>query len=567
MQRRNIRSRLPVWILALAAALGGSNAGSAWANEPPYFAIRNARIVPVAGPVIEGGTVVVSRGLIAAVGKDVPIPPEAWVIDGKGLTVYPGLIDALTDLALPPAPAPPAGPAAAGAIAVRPPPQTPSRGPEDRPGTTPWVSAADELKPDDKRLESWRNVGFTSALTVPKGGIFPGQGAIVNLAGERPGEMVVKTPATLHLTFQSPGGFSGFPGSLMGVLAYLRQVFLDAAWYRQAQSVYDAHPQGLNRPAYDRTVRVLDRVLRDHELVLLPANTSAQILRALELAEKLGVPAALYGGQQGYDTASVLAARKMPVLVSLKWPERERDADPDAEEPLRVLRFRDRAPSTPAALEKAGVSFAFYSDGMTVPKDILKNAKKAIDAGLAPEAALRAFTLNAAQILGVADRLGTLEPGKIANLVVADGDLFHEKTKVKMVFVDGRKFEVREPEKPQEPPKGDMSGTWTLSYLTPEGAEESTAEITMAPDGSLSGTVTGRRGTAAITSGWLSGDRFSFTISLPLGPSPVSVTFSGTLEGNTLKGSISVGEFTIDFTGTRPGSAHAAAAAGEGEQR
>lgn len=564
MHRRNIRSRLRVWILAVAAALAGSHTGSARADEPPYFAIRNARIVPAAGPVIEAGTVVVSRGLITAVGKDVPIPPEAWVIDGKGLTVYPGLIDALTDLGLPAAPAPPAGPAAAGAPAVRPPQQTPSRGPEDRPGTTPWVSAADELKPDDKRLESWRNAGFTSALTVPKGGIFPGRGAVVNLAGERPGELVVKTPATLQIALQSPGGSSGFPGSLMGVLAYVRQVFLDTASYRQAQSVYDAHPQGLNRPAYDRTARALDRVLREHELVLLPANTSAQILRALELAEKLGVRAALYGGQQGYDTASVLAARKMPVLVSLKWPERERDADPDAEEPLRVLRFRDRAPSTPAALEKAGVPFAFYSDGMTAPKDILKNAKKAIDAGLAPEAALRAFTLNAAQILGVADRLGSLEPGKIANLVVADGDLFNEKTKVKMVFVDGRKFEVREPEKPQEPPKGDMSGKWTLSYTTPEGAEESTAEITMAPDGSLSGTVTGRRGTAAIATGWLSGDRFSFTISLPLGPSPVSVTFSGTLEGNMLKGSISVSEFTIDFTGTRPGSA---LSAGEGEQR
>jgi imidazolonepropionase-like amidohydrolase len=146
------------------------------------------------------------------------------------------------------------------------------------------------------------------------------------------------------------------------------------------------------------------------------------------------------------------------VLVNLKWPERERDADPEAEEPLRVLRLRDRAPSAPAALQKAGVKFAFYFEGTGVPKDALKNAKKAIDAGLPADAALRAFTLNAAEILGVGDRLGSIEPGKIANLVVTDGDLFTEKSKVKMTFVDGRRYEVHEPGRPTAPPTVKLTG-------------------------------------------------------------------------------------------------------------
>ena len=135
---------------------------------------------------------------------------------------------------------------------------------------------------------------------------------------------------------------------------------------------------------------------------------------------------------------------------------------------------------------------------------------------------------------------------------MADGDIFNEKTKVKMAFVDGRRYEVREAERPKEPPKGDMSGKWKLSYTTPEGPEESTADLTMAADGTLTGAFTGPRGTASITRGWVSADKFSFTISLPIHGMPTDLTFSGTFEGNTLKGTISVSGLTIDFTATRP---------------
>ena len=138
---------------------------------------------------------------------------------------------------------------------------------------------------------------------------------------------------------------------------------------------------------------------------------------------------------------------KIPVLVNLKWPERAKDGDPEAEQDLRELRFRDRAPGTPAALAKSGVKFALYSGGLATPKDIFKNLKRATDAGLAQDAALRAMTLDAADILGLSDRLGSIAPGKIANLVVTDGDIFNEKTKVKHVFVDGRWFVIHE-----EPP-------------------------------------------------------------------------------------------------------------------
>jgi hypothetical protein len=279
-----------------------------------------------------------------------------------------------------------------------------------------------------------------------------------------------------------------------------------------------------------------------------------QLRRALELVDRWQVHGVLYGGQMAYEVAPEVAAKKLPVLVNLKWPEGEKDADPEDKPSLRTLQFRDRAPSSPGALAKAGVKFAFYSGGITTPKDIVKAAKKSIDAGLAPEAAIRAMTLSPAEIFGVADRLGSIENGKIANLVVADGDLFEEKTKIKLVFVDGRKYEPREPERPKDAPKGDLTGKWKLSYTTPEGPEESTADLSMEKDGTVSGTVSGKRGTTSIISGYLSGDKFSFTINIPLDQGPTDATFSGTFDGTSLKGAISVLGLSIDFTGVKPGN-------------
>src|SRR6266436_856784 len=127
-------------------------------GEPQYFAIRGAKVLPVSGPPVENATIVVSRGLITAIGKDVTIPPEAWVIEGKGLIVYPGLFDSFTDVGMP------AAPPATGEGGPRR-PQEGARGPEDRPASTPWRSAADEVSLSDKRIETWRSAGFTTVVS------------------------------------------------------------------------------------------------------------------------------------------------------------------------------------------------------------------------------------------------------------------------------------------------------------------------------------------------------------------------------------------------------------------
>src|SRR5215467_707222 len=492
------------------ALIAGPPRAAAQGGEPQYFAIRGAKVVPISGPTMEDATVVVARGVILAVGgKDIVIPADSLVIEGKGLVVYPGLFDSFTDIGMPTSA--PAGQGEGGPRGGQP----AARGPEDRPGSTPWRSAADEATLSDKRIETWRNAGFTTVVSSPKGGFFPGQAAVLDLAGERSGDLVVKSPVAIPVSLNPTGGFgSGFPDSKMGVLGYVHQVWLDVDWNNKAETAYEKSPRGIARPRYDRVQAALAEALEDHALVLIPANSSLELRRALVLADRWKVPGAIVGAQMAYEVADELAAKKLPVLVSLKWPEAEKDADPDDVPSLRTLRFRDKAPSSPAALAKAGVKFAFTSDGITSPADILKNVKKSIEAGLAPDVAIRALTLSPAEIFGVADRTGSIEKGKIANLIVTDGDLFAEKTKIKMTFVDGKRFEIREPDRPKDPPKGDLTGKWKLKYTTPEGDEETTADLTMSTDGTLSGTVTSRRGTATIISGYASADKFNFTVNI-----------------------------------------------------
>jgi len=426
-------------------------AGVALAETPSALAIRNARVVTVAGPTFDRATVVVRDGLIEAVGPNVNPPPGSWVIEAQGLTVYPGLIDALSTLGLP-QPAYGAAPTTVVGAGAQPPTPgvtittqpPPARGPEDRPSTTSWLMAADLVQPSDRRIEMFRSAGFTTAVAFPTRGIFAGQGSVINLAGEKPGQLVVASPVGQYVSLMS-GSFGSFPGSLMGVIAYIRQVELDAMHYQAVKAAYSKNPRGMARPEYDRA---LDGVLASPRL-LLPANRAVEITRMIAFGKELKQPYVLYGMVEAYRAADDLKAAGIPVLVNLRWPERPRDADPELVETYRVLEARDKAPSSPATLEKAGVKFALYSGGIERPRDLMRAVKRAIDAGLPSEAAVRAMTLNAAEIFGVADRLGSIEKGKIANLVVVKGDLFQDNTEVKYIIIDGAKYEpVPEPPAP-----------------------------------------------------------------------------------------------------------------------
>jgi imidazolonepropionase-like amidohydrolase len=407
------------------------------AQSPSVIAIRDARIQPVSGPVIERGSVVIRNGLILDVGASVTPPADAWVIDGTGLTVYPGLIDGLSTVGIPEPPRDaPRMPGAA--------PQTPpARGPEDRPMTNSWMRAADLVRNNERRIESERGKGFTSVVTFPSGGIFTGQGAVINLAGERAGSMVVDSRVGQQITM-ARGGFNVFPGSLMGTIAYIRQVYLDAGHYAAAKETYAKNPAGMERPAYDRA---LEGVLESPR-ILLPAVSTVEIDRMIRFAKELKRPAILYGAHEAYGSAELLKKSGYPVLVNLNWPTPPRDRDPDEVDSIRTLELRENAPSSPAALAKVGVKFGFYSGGA---ENVHRAVREAILKGLGEDDALRAMTLSVAEIYGVADRLGSIDKGKIANLVVTKGSLFVEKPDIQFVLVDGERFEPPPPAAPAKP--------------------------------------------------------------------------------------------------------------------
>jgi hypothetical protein len=433
------------------------------AGPPSTVAIRNAKIVTVSGPVIAKGTVIVRNGLIEAVGENVAVPADAWVVDGEGMTVYPGLIDGLSTVGIPgaapaaaaaggggrggrgnnAAPAQTAAPAAAQTA-----PAERSWGPEDRPQTTSWLLAADELQAGDRRVETVRGSGITTAVTFPTRGIFAGQGSVIDLvSGEKAAEMVLVPSAGQYLSLGAGGrggggGGGGFPSSLMGIISYIRQLYLDAGHYKLVKEAYAKDPRGMQRPEYDRALEGLLASQR----ILLPANQLIEIDRMLRFGAELKQPMILYGAREAYrpEAVELLKKANATVLLSLRWPTPPARAaaadDEDTNESLRTLIERDQAPTAPAVLQKAGVKFALYSDGQDTPRDFQRAVKKAIDNGLSRDEALRALTLSPAEIYGIADRVGSIEKGKIANLVVTKGEIFDDRTTVVMVFVDGKKY-------------------------------------------------------------------------------------------------------------------------------
>ena len=246
------------------------------------YAITNARIVTVSGAPIERGTVVVRDGLIAAVGANVTAPADARLIDGTGLTVYPGLIDSSTSLGIPqPSPSPPstspaAAPAEASAQFRAQTSTTVALNSTQPPGLQPEVLVEDFLRPGGEQIEAARNAGITTALTAPRQGIWMGQSALINLAGDTAQQMIVRSPVALHVGF-TPLRTGGYPTSLMGVFAVLRQMLLDAGRYREMQQAYERSPRGTRRPDQDRSLAALLPVLDGAMPVVMYADREREI--------------------------------------------------------------------------------------------------------------------------------------------------------------------------------------------------------------------------------------------------------------------------------------------------
>jgi imidazolonepropionase-like amidohydrolase len=516
------------------------------------YAITNARIVPVNGAIIERGTIVIRRGLIAAVGAQVQAPADARVIDGTGLTIYPGLIDANTTLGLPqPSATPGTGERRGGGSSAPSGPQLAAAAfsPFVTPpvGLQPETLAVDALQPGGAQIEAARNAGLTAALMAPREGILLGQSAFINLAGETSQQMIVRSPVGLHVSF-TPFRGGQYPASLMGVFATLRQMFLDAGRLRDANQIYARSPKGLRRPTQDKSLLALQPFLARELPIIMHVNTEREIRRALDLAQEFNLRVIISGGAESWKVTERL--QDVPVLLSLNFPKRTAQPAPEADpDPLRVLRERANAPKTAGRLAAARVRFAFQSGAMTNINDYLANAAKAIENGLAREEALRALTINAAEILGVADRLGTIEVGKIANLTITRGDLFDRRALITHVFIDGQPVDL----KPATPPASatNLSSVWTLSLALGTGNVPGTLRLER-QGSTLTGTLQSAFGTTEFSDGSIGPDGFRFTTSAIIDGRTVEMVITGTITGNQMRGTITSEIGSTTFTGTKP---------------
>jgi len=549
-----VRSRLIVAFLLLFANLTIINAQRSAIDT---YAITNARIVTVSGPVIERGTVVIRNGLIAAAGANVNAPPDARVIDGSGLTVYPGLIDSYTNLGLPeaaPAPSPAAG-GGGGAFLLLAQQQRPAAGPNSTQpvGLQPEVMVEDVIHPGGNEIEASRSVGITTALTLPRSGIWMGQSALINLAGESPQQMIVRSPVAMHVGF-TPLRAGGYPGSLLGVFAQLRQMMLDAQRYRDSLQIYERSPRGVRRPETDRSLAALIPVIEGRMPVVMLANSEREITRALDLGAEFKLKLIIAGGREAEQVADRLVKQNVPVLLSLNLPRRTTAALPEADpEPLRVLRERVEAQETAGKLAKAGVRFAFQSGSMTNISDLLANANRSIENGLQQADALRAFTIWPAEILGVENQLGSIEVGKIANLTVTRGDLFDRNTRVAHVFIDGRPVDLRPPTG-GGPGRNNLSGAWSVNVNLGQG--DRTIALTLQQEGErLTGSIAGPLGTGEISNASASNTgEVRFTASVNVEGQTREATFTGRLANNEIRGSVAiVGMAPGTFSATRSG--------------
>jgi hypothetical protein len=417
-------------------------------------------------------------------------------------------------------------------------------------GLQPELASTDLVKPDAEAFAGPQSAGITAALSAPSSGIFRGLSAVINLGGATSQAMIIKAPIAEHIGF-TPLRNGGFPNSLLGVFAALRQTLLDAQHYGAEQAAYAKNPRGMRRPETDPSLDALLPVLARQIPVVMEAASAREIERALDLAKEFNLRAIIAGGEEADQVAARLKAENVPVLLSLNFPRRptaSADADP---EPLRVLRARVEAPKLASKLAAAGVRFAFIDGGLTTWSEFLANAGRTVEGGLSADQALRALTTTSADILGVADRLGTIETGKIANLTLTRGDLFAGR--VTQVFVDGVPIDVRA----QGAGAAAMAnGTWTVTVTMDEGEKPVTMALQQFGD-QLRGTIQGALGSSQISNGSIGADgALHFTATVTMGGGTEEATFTGTIAANIIRGTVAVvGHPQGTFLGQRPDAA------------
>jgi hypothetical protein len=513
------------------------------ARVTPTYAIVNCKIIPVTGLPIEKGIIIIRDGLIESLGPQgkISIPKDAEIIKAEGLFAYPGLIDAHTNLFLEPTKEEPRRPETMRTMGAEPQQKEKAQHPD--------LMVLKLLKPKKTAIADLHKIGITTVLVAPERGIYAGQSVLLNVNGEEIEPMVIKSPVALHVNFTTARGT--YPFSLMGTMAFLRQSFLDTEYYSSYKSRFTRSSRGLKRPEYNPFFEALSPYVVKKSPVFFNCANLEDIKRAVGLIKEFKLNGFLSGANEAWRVADLLIKdAKLPLLVSLNFKPPFTSIYVNQGEELKKKAEEEIYPANAANLHKKGLAFALTSQGIKRSSDIPKNIQKAIKAGLPQEQALKAMTIIPAKFLGVNSFLGSLEPGKVANIILTSGEIFDEKTKVKRVFVDGIAFEIKEPPKGEKPSAVNIAGRWSAIVSGAVGEFESNLEIEQ--DGNeISGSISSNMGKWEIRDGILSGNDLTLSFSATIMGETMNMVFSGTAEKDSIEGTITVMEWSMELKATR----------------
>lgn len=398
-------------------------------NAPAVHAFTDVTVVVSPGDVRQNTTLIIRDGIIEALGTSAEIPADARVWEMQGKMIYPGFIDAYSTIGMQDA-------------------ET-----ELENGNLPWnqqiraqLSAENIFSTgDEDGTGPLRNAGFTSALSVPEVGIFRGQAAVMSLADGTPTDLVVSpgVAQAVSLTRDRSFGFT-YPTSPIGVIALIRQTLYDADWYQRAHATYSANPAGLQRPETNAALSALGDAARGNQPLLFEVRSDEQLLRALRFSEEFDINPWILGSGHEYRLLDVLSQEQPPLILPLAYPDApDVDTPEDAlNESMADLRHWYLAPENPGRLSEAGLTFSLSTYGLENPSDFMPNLRKAIERGLDKDIALAALTQHPADLLGISQTHGSLERGKVANFIVADGDIFDPESRIADVWVEGQRYKI-----------------------------------------------------------------------------------------------------------------------------
>jgi hypothetical protein len=502
------------------------------------WAVKDCRILVPGQPVVEKAVIVIRDGLIEAVGPNAAIPPDAEIIDGGKLTACPGFIDSLgTGFLKFPDEKFDAAKVLSGDYTDK-----------DR-GLTPEAEAVDFLNLTKSAIEKWNAAGFTAAQALSERGILIGRSTVFTLSVPDKTKSILVRAGGLGLGF-TPAAVNAYPNSLMGVVALLRQTFGDAADYEMRQSRWRKEMKGLARPDDDPRLALLADFAAARKPVIFLCRNQYDIRRALALAADVKLDALIADlGGEAWQVLPELKAAKARVLcsVAFKAPGTSRPAQSGKD--AREKAEKEIYPKNPARLAAAGIPFAFCSLGTDDPKSFSDGIAKAIEAGLSRSQAIEALTRTPAAFLGLDRALGTIEPGKIADFFLTAGEPLAKDAKIRFVFADGRRFELKEAKaKDGEKPTVNVSGRWELVI---DGGTKVTVEFSQ-EEAALSGKMTTPYGIYDFSGGSVSGKDISFDMTMNAGGQSIDLYFSGSVEGETIRGSVAQGgQGSGEFTGKR----------------